>query len=250
MFKKIIKNSLNFLGYEIIPKEFKDFYTEQNLDKIFRSLFRVRVKKLVIFDVGANRGQSIKRFRKIFSKAYMHCFEPIPRNYRYILKNYKNNMTFINNYALGEKNGIKKFFINENSGTSSFFSINKKSNWAKKNKLNRTIKSENVKMTTLDNYVKKNKIKKIDILKIDVQGFEDKVLNGAKNLLRKNLIKTLEIELNFSDHYSNKLSFYDIEKYLTKNGYELCAIKNTGWHFLDNSTTWFLDCIYKLKNFK
>ena len=250
MLKKIIKKSVNFLGYSIIPKEFYDFYSAQNLDKIHRSLFKLKTKKLVIFDVGANRGQSIIRFRKIFSQAYMHCFEPIPENYRHIQKNYKNNKTIINNCAIGEKNGIKKFFINESSGTSSFFPINKNSNWAKKKKSNRTVRNENVRVITLDSYVKKNKIKKIDILKIDVQGFEDKVLNGSKNLLKKNLIKTLEIEINFSDHYSKKLSFYDIEKYLTKNGYELCAIRNTGWHFLDNSTTFFLDCVYKLKNFR
>ena len=42
-----------------------------------------------------------------------------------------------------------------------------------------TIETFNTKVITLDNYVKNNRIDKIDILKIDTQGYEDQVLEGG-----------------------------------------------------------------------
>ena len=54
-----------------------------------------------------------------------------------------------------------------------------------------------IKVMTLDNYCIVNKINKIDILKIDTQGYESKVLDGAKQSLKKNMISALEIEIIF-----------------------------------------------------
>jgi len=252
MITRIIKKIFNIFGYEIISSKYKDFYSAQDLDKIYKKLFNDA--NLVIFDVGANIGQSIDRFRKIFPQSIIHCFEPIKENYLYIKKNYSQQKIFTNNLAMGDQIGKKKFFINVKSGTSSFYPINKKSKWAKirSNEKSVTIdeftkSEEEVEVMTVDKYCENNNIKKIDILKIDVQGYENKVLEGAINTIKNGLINTMEIEMNFSDHYEKKLSFYDIEKLLVPNGYELCAIKNTGWYFLDDSTTWFLDCVYKNK---
>ena len=249
MLKKIIKKISNSFGYDIIQTKYKEFYSVQDLDKIFKTIFQD--KDLVIFDVGANVGQSINRFSKIFPNSSIHSFEPIKENYLNVKKKFKGKDIYINNYAVGETICKKNIFVNADTGTSSFYPINKNSKWAKIRSKEHSMhvedfsKKEEVNVITLDKYCEENNIKKIDILKIDVQGYEDKVLEGAENMLKKKKINTLEIEINFSNHYENKLSFYDIEKYLAPNEYEICAIKNTGWHFLNNSTTWFLDCIYK-----
>ena len=54
-------------------------------------------------------------------------------------------------------------------------------------------KKENVKITTIDNYCLDKKIDKIDLLKIDTQGYEDKVLEGILRLALKK--KKLEVSL-------------------------------------------------------
>ena len=57
-------------------------------------------------------------------------------------------------------------------------------------------------MDTLDNFAKKEKIKKIDFLKIDIEGNELSVLEGAKNLIKGNKISLIEFEFNEMNAYS------------------------------------------------
>ncbi len=85
-------------------------------------------------------------------------------------------------------------------------------------------KVEKVNIGTIDDYVAKNKIEKIDILKMDTEGYEDKVLSGAINTLRENKIKIVLTELAFDNVRDKYLSFSDLEKYLLPNNYRLVGI--------------------------
>ena len=84
------------------------------------------------------------------------------------------------------------------------------------------------KIITLDDYAEKKNIDTIDILKIDTQGYEDKVLEGANQLLKKNKIKIIQLELIFSEIYENPLAIFDVEKFLIPNNYKLFGTSNGG----------------------
>ena len=86
----------------------------------------------------------------------------------------------------------------------------------------------NTKVITLDDYCFNNNISKIDILKIDTQGTEDKVLEGASKLLKESKVKIIQVEIIFSDIYENTLSIYDIEKHLIPNKYKLFGTDSGG----------------------
>ena len=60
----------------------------------------------------------------------------------------------------------------------------------------------------------------IDIIKIDTQGYEDKVLIGCKKMIEEKKIKFIELEIILSDIYDKTLSISDIESQL-KNNYRL-----------------------------
>lgn len=230
----IVKKILNLVGYDIIK-----------LRTTFDQIYRKNINNLpIIFDVGANEGQSIKRFTSLFSRSTIHSFEPIEDCYKKIIKIFNNKNIFINNIALGEKECERIFFINKNSYTSSFLRINNEYNELVN--FDRVQKSQKKKITTLDKYVQLNKIDKIDILKIDTQGYELNVLKGAKKSLN-NIIKFIEIEITIADYYNNKINIYEIDKLLVKNNYTLCNIANLEYD-KDNYLTWF-DLLYK-KNSK
>ena len=80
----------------------------------------------------------------------------------------------------------------------------------------------------MDDYCNDKNIQQIDILKIDTQGYEDKVLEGAIKLLKLNKIKLIELELVFSEVYEKPLNIYDVEKYLIPNKYTLFGIDEGG----------------------
>ena len=80
---------------------------------------------------------------------------------------------------------------------------------------------------TLEN-LSLNNINDVDILKIDTQGYEDKVLQGAQQLLKNEKIKMIQLELIFSEIYEKPLQIFDVEKFLIANNYKLFSISNGG----------------------
>jgi hypothetical protein len=126
LFKKTIINLLSRFGY-IITKTNKNFV---NIDNLFKIIIDYNP---IIFDVGANKGQSIKIFKNIYPNSFIHSFEPIEEEVK-ILKNlYESNESIIlNNVAVGDKKEKKKFNYNIISGHSSFNSVIQNTTWIKK----------------------------------------------------------------------------------------------------------------------
>ena len=95
----------------------------------------------------------------------------------------------MNNFGMSNTEGeMTLFYDNEGSGLASlyqrqldYFGID-------------FSKKETVSITTLDNYCSKNKINRIDLLKLDVEGNELKILDGASKMLSKNKITNIQIE--------------------------------------------------------
>jgi FkbM family methyltransferase len=211
--------------------------------KTFNQTYMDNIKNPIIFDVGANEGQSIERFKSIFPKSIIHSFEPIKECYEKIIKIYDKKNIFINNYALGDKECERFFYINKNTYTSSFFKINNKyKELVNSDGINMSVKK---KISTIDGYLALHKIKKIDILKIDTQGYELNILKGAKKSL-KNKIKFIELELILADYYKKKVKFYEIDKLLSENNFILYDMGNISYD-KNKQLVWF-DLLYLKKN--
>ena len=227
MIKKTIKKIVNNFGYDFKKLNKKDH--DLSFDEILK-------KKLptdpIIFDIGANKGQSIERYLKIFNNPTIHSFEPIKDEIYKLEKKYQNNKNiYLNNFALGEKNEIRNFNITAKSDNSSFNEINLGTNWIKtRSTQNNTSeegyikKIEKVKVSTLDEYVKENKIDKIDLIKIDTQGYEDKVLEGSLNTIKSNKISVIQTEIMFDNNYKKYFSFSDLEKFVIPYNFRMVGI--------------------------
>jgi hypothetical protein len=98
-----------------------------------------------------------------------------------------------------------------------------------------------VKQHKLDTFVGYWDIPKIDILKLDTQCSEAKILKGAEETLEKTSV--VLTELNFYDLYTRNLSFYDIEQYLNPAGFKLYDISYISKNPLNGRTDW-VDVIY------
>ena len=246
MLKKLIKKIFRYFGLEVyrINKEIRNL----SFDEIYKKKI---TKNPIIFDVGANKGQSIERFKSIFENPIIHAFEPIKFEYDLLKEKYsKDKNIILNNYAIGDKNEIGEFNIMAQTGNSSFNKLTPNTDWLKKrsNQFN-TSKEGFVKETkmieikTLDYYCERYKINNIDILKIDTQGYEDKVLKGCKGIFEKGIVASVESEIMLDNVYEKYFTFSDYERILIPHNFRLVGI-NTSNNNLFSGMVFFADILY------
>lgn len=193
--KEIIKttNGYKWKNY-ILPIsvfEPKVFYYNHGLDLI-KDLQYVDGKSII--DAGAYIADSALMFRQYFKKSEIHCFESTKSNCALAQKTIKlNNLTNIKivNLGLGDENITLKVKTSETNLKSFENSIS-------------DIGNENISMTTLDSYVKENNLK-VGLIKTDVEGFEPKLLDGAKEtIFNQKPILLISIYHNYNDFYKIK----------------------------------------------
>lgn len=207
----------------------------------FKKFVLEKYNPKVIFDVGCNEGKYLSSF--LNSNILVHCFEPHPITYKKLTQNFGNHDNLIfNNIGLSnqkEETIIYDYADADGSSHASLF----KENITRVQK--RSTTETKVVMDTLDDYVQEHSIKSIDLLKIDTEGNEIFVLEGAKSSLKNGKINLIQFEfgdLNISSRtffidFMKKLENFNLYRLLphgflpldyTKNAivYELFAFQN------------------------
>lgn len=200
----------------------KDFLDQQNL------LNGIDVKTII--DAGANAGQTTLKYKKLFPESNIYGFEPFPESFEKFKNAYQHDkFVTTEQIALAEENGESLLNVNSAVCTNSLLaSSDRESNPGQYN--HEQVKTERqvaVKTMTLDKYCQEKNITNIDILKMDVQGGELKILQGAQNLLQGNNISIIFSEIEFVKLYQDQPLFSDICRYLDQYGYSLYNIYNT-----------------------
>lgn len=78
-----------------------------------------------------------------------------------------------------------------------------------------------VEVTTVDKECAARKITEIDILKMDAQGAELSILQGANKMLKKKSIKVVYLEVQFIRLYDSACLYHEIATFLAEHGYHL-----------------------------
>lgn len=184
-----------------------------------------RDSKIVIYDIGANRGVMIEEYLKHFPECNIHAFEAYPQFAESLSLQYERfeNVT-INRHGISNTEGHLLLNVNKSIDTSSFLSSQKTGLNSDSQVQTETIVT--VPVTTLDTYAKSNNHVKVHLLKLDIQGSELNALKGAENLLRENKIDFIFCETYFIQQYLMQPSFFDISNYLLSFGYVLQDIYN------------------------
>src|SRR5438067_793997 len=143
----------------------------------------------VIFDVGANRGQSIERFRRAFPGAAIHAFEPGRGTFAELQRRCGNLPgVYLNNVALGARPEQRTFLHNSRDDMSSFLEPSVDA-WGE------ITARYPVEVITIDDYCAAQGIERIDILKSDTQGFDLAVLQGAQRMLARRAVRLIFMEI-------------------------------------------------------
>jgi len=198
-----------------------------------------------IFDIGANIGQTTRKYRDFFPAALIYAFEPCPYIFNDFISSFDNDCRVIPcNSAISNISGNSYLFLNKNSGTNSIQEINRNIDidLYVNPEFVENIGKVQVPVTTLDNFVLDNNIEYIDILKMDIQGNELHALKGSLNLLRDSKISIIYIEIWFVQLYEKAPLFFQIYEYLFQFGFELHDLYNK--RYTSNGQIKWADAIF------
>ncbi len=145
-----------------------------------------------IFDVGANKGDYSSNFEDLNCDTY--CFEPHPKTFHELNNRFSRNQR-IRTFNLGLSDSCSETLIfdhklNDGSCHASMFEEVITGIHGVESK------STEIKLSTIDEEVKKHKIERINLLKIDTEGNELNVLKGAEKSIKQGIIDVIQIEFN------------------------------------------------------
>jgi len=176
----------------------------------------------LVFDVGANKGQTIELMRRVFPFCELHAFEPSQDLARSLHERYSSCHVVIESMALGARDGICRFLKYDNNELSSFLSLTQNSD----NPFTGVdlIATEEVRVTTIDSYCATNRISAIDILKTDTQGFDLEVLKGAARLFSIGAVRLVLAEVLFIPMYESQCKPGELIDWLGAQGFALVGL--------------------------
>ena len=212
----LINKILNPVGAQLVKYPYNDIKRRMSL------INHYKINK--ILDVGASIGLYGQTLRKLNFEGKILSFEPLSESYSNLIKNSKNDKNWeVYNYALGDQNS--EIFINiaKNLDSSSILEMLPRHVEGAPN--SKYIGKEKIKLLSLDSIF--DKIYKTDdniYMKIDAQGFEEKVLEGSENSLK--YIQGIQIEMSLKPLYKGSILYLDMIEYMKKNNFELISLEN------------------------
>jgi FkbM family methyltransferase len=210
--KKLIKRILISRG----------LYPDQDLQRRLKIINDYKIDTL--FDIGANTGQYAKEMRALGYNKRIISFEPLKDAFKELKKtSLKDKNWTVNNYAIGNENGKKVINIAGNSYSSSIYNMFPLH--IKNAPNSKYIGQQTIKIKKIDSIF--NTIANIEskvMLKIDTQGYEKNVIDGAAKSLNKIVI--IQLEMSILPLYENEMLFIDMIQYLAKKGFQLFSLEN------------------------
>jgi FkbM family methyltransferase len=171
----------------------------------------------VIVDGGANIGEMTAKFLRQYRSPVIHAFEPIPELVSQLHTRFTglSNVT-IHGMAMGAEAKTVNFNILNYMGSSSVFNPSAivKSYHGEKMDVRQVVEVQQVR---LEDVMGTNL--EVDLLKLDLQGYELEALKGCGKLLER--IKIITIEIEFVPLYDGQPLFGDIDVFLRAHGFKL-----------------------------
>jgi FkbM family methyltransferase len=192
----------------------------------------------LIFDVGANIGQSAKLFRRMDEGARILSFEPVAPTFAQLQRrtaSLANHEAF--NLAFGDEERHARILLREKSTLNSVL-----------NEVAASASPESgeveIAITTLDLFCQRQGIRTINFLKTDTEGYELQVLRGGEGLLAHSRIDFLQIELGFDPTNVMHVGFSTMHDYMEAHRYSVLGIYNQASDWGSRPILRFADVVF------
>lgn len=209
-FKKKIRS------FTVQEKIEQDIVFDENANsKKYLIEFLAKQKVNTLIDVGASHGNFIELVRSVHPSCGVIAFEPLPNAFAVLGNKFQNDPNVkLHNIAIGKKIGEIQFFENDYSFSSSVLRLGDRH--IEEFPYAKSVLNRLVQIDCLDNMIQNSQIQGPILLKIDVQGLEKEVIEGAIKIL--SLVDYLLIEVSFEELYEGQSLFEDINQQLNDLG--------------------------------
>ncbi len=173
-----------------------------------------------IFEVGAADGTDTANYCRDYPRADVYAFEPLDESFAKVQARVAANPRLKPfQIALSDREGESKFFIAESNDSSSL--LPPRETGSNFDEHHRTRAEQTVRTTTLDAFRAEHGIERIDLLKVDAQGAELSILDGAEETLDSGRIGLIFIEVQFMPVYEGAPRYDELATRLYSKGFSL-----------------------------
>lgn len=197
---------------------------EVNLDNAFEEQLRLVDDEIrCIIEVGAADGRDTLSYAQRNPNSKVYAYEPLPESFGKLKDKQSSvdNIIAVNN-AVSDKSGTANFHVTALEDASSL--LEPKKTGSTFDKYTEPTSNIDVRVTTLDEECVKRNIGTIDILKMDAQGAELRILKGTRQLLEKKSIDVIYSEVNFMEIYEGCCLYHQVASFLEEYGYHLHSL--------------------------
>jgi FkbM family methyltransferase len=237
LLKQAIKYSIKPFGFDLVR-------SEKNPELTLLGITDLPID--VVIDVGANSGQFAKKIAPLFPDAQLYCFEPLTEPFEELRcwADTKSGRVTVFNKALGDIEGNVEMFLHQNHTASSSMlkttELTKQYYPATREQRRVKVRQETMDSLLLDKLDNQSGI----LVKLDVQGYEDKVIAGGTALLKSALACIVEVSID--GLYENQTSFSTLLSSFEQMGYRYGG--NLEQVYASDGHTIYFDCVFLNKN--
>lgn len=211
--KTTIQRIANRFGYQVrridAGVDVVDAYAEQ------RRMLGDGVR--TVFEIGAYDGRDSLRYAELFPHARVYAFEPVPESFAQVVRKAETCSRITGfNVAMSDRPGRAEFHLSNWIDASSL--LKPKATGSTFDAYQASSRSITVQVDTLDDVCRREDIEHIDLLKMDAQGAELRILEGGANIFARGGIDMVYSEVHFMESYEGAARFDQVMAWLLRQG--------------------------------